>query len=128
MSDAKPLIAVTGGTGFVGQHMIKALLEQGYFVRALARTPSKLSHITHQNLEILKGSLGQHDAMLVKGADVLLHMAGLIKAKTRQDIMAVNRDAAGTIAKAAQNASVPRLGFTILTNGWAATAFRLCSV
>ncbi|MDB2438075.1 NAD(P)H-binding protein [Hellea sp.] len=109
MSDAKPLIAVTGGTGFVGQHMIKALLEQGYRVRALARTLSKLSHVTHQNLEIIKGGLGSDDAGLVKGADVLLHMAGLIKAKTRQDIMAVNRDAAGAIAIAAQNASVPRL-------------------
>jgi len=108
MSDVKPLIAVTGGTGFVGRHMIRALLTQGYRVRALARTPSKLSDIKHQNLEIFQGSLGTNDAGLVDEADVVLHMAGLIKAKTRDAIMAVNCGAAGAIAKAADQASVPR--------------------
>jgi len=104
----KGLIAVTGGTGFVGRHVIKALLEAGYAVRALARTPSKLSDISHENLSILKGSLGTEEADLVKGADSLLHMAGLIKARTRAEIMAVNRDAAGDLAKAAQAAGLSR--------------------
>jgi len=57
----KGLIAVTGGTGFVGRHVIKVLLDSGYAVRALARTPSKLSDISHDNLSVLKGSLGRHD-------------------------------------------------------------------
>jgi len=101
-----PLIAVTGGTGFVGRHMITALLSQGYRVRALARTPAKLADFAHENLDILKGSLGSADTQLVQGADVVLHMAGLIKARSLAEIMAVNRDGAGAIAKTAQASGV----------------------
>jgi len=104
----KGLIAVTGGTGFLGRHVIAALLDEGYAVRVLARTPEKLSGLGHKNLSVLKGALGPQDAALVKDADCLLHMAGLIKARTRQHIMAINRDAAGHIASAAQNAGISR--------------------
>ncbi len=114
----KGLIAVTGGTGFVGRHVIKVLLDSGYAVRALARTPSKLSDISHDNLSVLKGSLGRHDAELVKGTDSVLHMAGLIKARTRTEIMATNRDAAGGLAKAAQVAGLSR--FILLSSQTAA--------
>ena len=108
MPAATPLIAVTGGTGFVGHHVIKALVTSGYRVKALARTPEKLASLRHDNLEILKGSLGSNDAALVEGADVVLHMAGLIKARNLPQIMVVNRDAARDIAKAAQQAGVKR--------------------
>lgn len=108
------LIAVTGGTGFVGRHVIKSLLDAGYSVRALARTPSKLSDIEHDNLSICKGGLGDCDAALVEGAEVVLHMAGLIKAKTRAIIMATNKDAAGEIAVAAEAAGVKR--FVLLSS------------
>ncbi len=110
----KPLIAVTGGTGFVGRHVIRALIESGYRVRALARTAAKLADLRHENLEVFNGSLGSDDAALVKRADVVLHMAGLIKARTLSEIMAVNRDAAGAIAKAAQDAGVAR--FVLLSS------------
>jgi len=114
MSDVKPLIAVTGGTGFVGRHMITALLAKDYRVRALARTPAKLADIVHDNLDILKGSLGSADVELVQGADIVLHMAGLIKARNLADIMVVNRDGAGAIAKVAQEAGVKR--FVLLSS------------
>lgn len=109
MTTVKPLIAVTGGTGFVGLHMIKALLSADYRVRALARTPSKLSDLAHYNLEIFQGNLGSADDKLVQGADCILHMAGLIKARTEAQMMAVNRDAAGQLAIAASAANVERL-------------------
>jgi len=114
MPAAKPLIAVTGGTGFVGRHMITALLESGYLVRVLARTPSKLADLSHTNLEVFEGSLGSDDAALVDSADVVLHMAGLIKARKLTEFMAVNRDAAGALAKAAQDAGVQR--FVLLSS------------
>lgn len=108
MPAAKLLIAVTGGTGFVGRHVISALLKSGHSVRALARTPAKLADLRHDNLDVFEGSLGASDTALVKGADVVLHIAGLIKARTLADIMAVNRDAAGAIAKASNVAGVKR--------------------
>ena len=114
MPAAKLLIAVTGGTGFVGRHVIKALLESGHKVRALARTPTKLAGLSHDNLDVTKGSLGSNDVALIEGADVVLHMAGLLKARTLAEIMAVNRDATGAIAKAASKACVKR--FVLLSS------------
>ena len=108
------LIAVTGGTGFVGRHVIKALLDEGYSVRALVRTPAKLSDIEHVNLSICQGELGMRDAELVSGTRTVLHMAGLIKARTRAQLMMTNRDGAGQLAKAAQAAGVER--FVLLSS------------
>lgn len=104
----KPIIAVTGGTGFVGRHVIKALLDKGCQVRALARTPEKFADLTHKNLVVFKGALGSKNTSLVDGADVVLHMAGLIKARKLSEFMTVNRDAAGEIAKAAHMTGVRR--------------------
>jgi len=101
-------IAVTGGTGFVGHHVIRALLTEGYNVKALARSPSKLSDITDDKLTVIQGNLKAVDASFLKGASTVLHMAGLIKAQTREDIMLVNRDGAGAVASAAQEVGVPR--------------------
>ena len=112
------LIAVTGGTGFVGRHVIRALLEAGYKVRALARTPSKLSDIDHLNLSICQGGLGSCDDEFVLDAQIVLHMAGLIKARTRDEIMATNRDATGALTNAAQAAGVSR--FILLSSQTAA--------
>ena len=111
---SKGLIAVTGGTGFVGLHVITALLEAGYHVRVLARTPAKLADIKHNNLDVFKGSLGSADAEFAAGADVVLHMAGLIKARRLVDFLAVNERAAGRLAQAAQAAGVGR--FVLLSS------------
>lgn len=102
------LIAITGGTGFVGRHVIKAGLDAGYRMRALARSPAKLADLAHPNLEILQGALGEKDADLVKDADVVLHLAGLIKAKNRAAFDAVNIDATRELGQHAQNAATPR--------------------
>ena len=112
------LIAVTGGTGFVGRHVVKALLEAGYPVRALARSPSKLAYLEHENLSICEGSLGDADDEFVAGAKTVLHMAGLIKARTRAQIMSVNKDGAGSLAMAAQGVGVKR--FILLSSQTAA--------
>ena len=53
----KPIIAMTGGSGFIGQHMISALLSSGYTVRVLVRTKRKIEHLKHPKLEVLEGNL-----------------------------------------------------------------------
>lgn len=113
MTDA-PLIAITGGTGFVGGHVITAALAAGYRVRALARNPLKLNNFTHDNLSIHKGALGDDDARFVDGADIVLHMAGLIKARNRAAFDAVNVTASADLAKACADAAIPR--FVLLSS------------
>ena len=36
----KPLVALTGATGFIGQYLLKELPKRGYRVRVLLRRPS----------------------------------------------------------------------------------------
>lgn len=114
MSATAPLIAVTGGTGFVGGHVIPAAIAAGYRVRVMARTPSKLNHPSHSNIEIFKGALGTDDAAFVDGAHVVLHMAGLIKARNRGAFDAVNVDATTNLARAAEAAGIGR--FVLLSS------------
>ena len=105
MSDPAHVIALTGGTGFVGQYVLKSALERGHHVRALVRSPDKVK-IQHEKLTLCKGGLGENDAELVHGADFVIHIAGLIKARRREDYLAINADAAGQLALAADKAGV----------------------
>lgn len=49
-------IAIFGGTGRTGIHLVQQALEQGHEVRVLARTPSKLT-IDHLNLHVIQGDI-----------------------------------------------------------------------
>ncbi len=40
-------ILITGGTGFIGQHLVKALVAAGHFVTVLTRDPRKVDRLTH---------------------------------------------------------------------------------
>lgn len=107
---AKPIsIALTGGTGFVGGYVIKAALKAGHKVKALVRNPGAVSHISHENFSYIQGSLGDVDDELVSGCQVLIHLAGLIKAKKKTTYYDINADASGNLAKAAQKAGIKRM-------------------
>lgn len=99
-------IAVTGGTGFVGQHVLAALLEGGYKVRALVRDPQKLT-FQHPNLQKYTGTLEDDLTAFVAGSDKLLHMAGAIKGR-RAELFQVNAQATARLATVASQANVKR--------------------
>lgn len=98
------IIAVTGGTGFIGAALIDQLLQQGARVRALARDPGRLKRAGA--VETVEGSLESEDALdaLARGAGALLHLAGETHAKTEQDYARINVDGARRAAAAAAKA------------------------
>lgn len=101
---AAQTVALTGATGFVGGHTLHALCDAGYTVKALTRRPQP----DMQGVEWIDGSLtdGKSLARLVEGADVLVHLAGLTKAITRDDFFDVNVAGSKTLFQAAQTAKV----------------------
>ncbi|WP_416878077.1 NAD-dependent epimerase/dehydratase family protein [Litorimonas sp.] len=103
------IIALTGATGFLGQHLLKGLLDNGYGVKALARRPGGLSGFSHKNLEVIEGDLATDLSGWAKGADCVIHLAGLVKAPSWKHFESVNVNGAKAVAKAAENANVPRL-------------------
>jgi dihydroflavonol-4-reductase len=69
---------VTGGTGFIGKHLIRKLRERGHDVVALVRNPSKASGLDAQ---LVEGDLSNDDAIRqgVAGADAVFHVGATYK-------------------------------------------------
>ncbi|TWT01235.1 NAD(P)-dependent oxidoreductase [Reyranella sp. CPCC 100927] len=82
------LVAVTGATGFIGQHLIAALAAAGLRQRLLVRRLPVLPAVdSAEAIELVVGDLASPGALhrLVDGADVVIHLAGTIKATRPAD-------------------------------------------
>lgn len=86
---------VTGGTGFVGSHLIESLLKKGVTVRAMVRTDPKW--LKGLDVEIVKGDLFSPEALRdgLSGVDQVFHVAGLTRARTQEELDRANVE--GTI-------------------------------
>lgn len=95
-------VVVTGGTGFIGRHLLQLLAEQRLDVHALARDPSALEAESRQGITVhacdLRDPATFHAAL--EGADVVYHLAGLTRAKSRAAFDVVNADATRMLARA----------------------------
>ena len=98
----KRLAALTGGTGFLGRHVIREFADQGWDVRILARSQPDLPELSDVEIELTLGDLSDMTALqtLANGADAFIHIAGVVKAKNLTDFMHANRDGAALAAKA----------------------------
>ena len=100
---------VTGATGFIGRHIVAGLLDRGVAVRALVRSPGKAGHLAHDGVERVEGSLADiaswQDA--IAGCDAVFHCAGLVAARRRSDLTAVNGAAVGRLADACATVESP---------------------
>ncbi|MBK1842668.1 SDR family NAD(P)-dependent oxidoreductase [Azospirillum sp. YIM B02556] len=96
------IAAVTGGTGFLGHAVVAALARRGWRVRLLVRRSAGHWPCPDQELELAFGDLADGGALrrLVRGADAVVHLAGLIKARAPADFLTVNRDGASRLAAA----------------------------
>ena len=96
------LAAVTGATGFLGRHLVQALSEDGWRVRALARRDP--GAWDGEAPEVIYGDLDDADALarLCRGADAVIHAAGLVRARSDAEFMSVNADGAGRVAAVAR--------------------------
>lgn len=73
---------VTGGAGFIGSHIVEALVKRGYFVRVLDNFASgKVENLKkiREKIELVRGDIRDIDTCLkvTKGIDFVLHQAAL---------------------------------------------------
>ncbi|MGM9997855.1 MAG: hopanoid-associated sugar epimerase [Candidatus Bruticola sp.] len=70
-------VLVTGGTGFVGSHLVRCLLDRGRKVRALVRPSSNLANLKGLDIEYVQGDLRDADSLkaAVKGCRLVFHCA-----------------------------------------------------
>ncbi len=70
---------VTGGSGFLGSHLVEALVKRGEQVRALVRPGSKTEHLDQLGIELSPGDLGDIHSLrnAAQNIDIVYHCAAL---------------------------------------------------
>jgi len=103
-------VFVTGGTGFVGAHLVRTLQERGDRVTCLVRRPKLAERLGWRDVRLVRGDLDDARALLegCEGAEVVFHVAGKVVAKSGADFMATNRDGTANVLEAAQEHGVTR--------------------
>ena len=83
---------VTGGTGFIGSHLVEALIQRGIEVRCLLRKSSDLKWISHLPVEYAWGDCRDKASLKepVKGVDFIFHSAGVTKAVKEEIFYEIN--------------------------------------
>lgn len=111
-----PADLVTGGTGFVGAHVVRALLARGRPVRCLARPGSRLANLEGLPVEVVAGDLRDPSSLAraAAGVDTLYHCAAdyRLYARDPRDIYATNVGGTENVLRAAVAAGVRRIVHT----------------
>ena len=97
------VIALTGATGFVGAELAKQLGRTGYKIQALIRPASTWKQSANLAVKWIEGDLEDIDSLhrLVDGATAVVHSAGLVRGRTREQFNRVNADGLVRLASAA---------------------------
>jgi len=109
----KPLVALTGATGFIGQCLLRELPKRGYRLRVLLRRPSV---VPMESASAVVGDLARPQNMAAALADVdaVIHSAGIAHAMSglpEDDYRLLNTEATIALARAAQRAGARRFVF-----------------
>ncbi len=99
-------IAVTGGTGFIGQHLIRALIDLSVPVRALTRAARPVSS---DHFAWIQGSLESEASLetLLEGATHLIHLAASVRGNTPDDFLRTNTHASQALFELCTRMNTP---------------------
>jgi len=98
-------VLVTGATGFLGSYIAEQLASKGHTVRCLVRPKSDKRRLESlAGVEFAPGSIEDKESLwgAVKGADAIVHSAGLVKARTPAEFFATNAQGTKNLLEAAE--------------------------
>jgi dihydroflavonol-4-reductase len=110
------LVLLTGGSGFVGSAIARALLQAGYSVRALVRATSPRNNLAGLDLEMVDGDICDPAAVTraMRGAQYVVHAAADYRlwAPDREALVRTNVEGTRTVMEAAFAQGVTRTVYT----------------
>lgn len=107
---------VTGGTGFIGRHVVRRLLNRGYQVVALARSERGAAALRELGAAVVLGDVLDRDSMRegMRGSNVVFHIAAVYNFNpemlARSD--AVNVIGTRNVLELAHELEIPRIVYT----------------
>ena len=115
MNPKSKKVFVTGGTGFIGANLVQLLVQEGYAVKALVRSSSRLDNLHPLEVEIVKGDLNDPDLwQQMVGCQYLFHVAAhySLWQKDREALYHHNVLGTRNVLVAARNAGIERTVYT----------------
>ena len=112
---------VTGATGFIGSHLVEALLDKNVEVRCLVRPDSNRRWLPDRRVEFLTGDCRNPDSLpaAVSGVDCVYHLAGVVRARGYEDYFLTNSVGTRNLLQACLRHN-PGLGRFVLVSSQAA--------
>lgn len=102
---------ITGGTGFIGSHLVDSLIEHEDYseIRCLVRSSDKW--LKSKDFLRIEGDLHNLSALTkaVRNVDVVFHLAGVVKAQTYQEFERANVEATENLVRIAQKEGVKKI-------------------
>jgi dihydroflavonol-4-reductase len=107
---------VTGGTGFVGAHVVRALVKRGRTVRCLVRSSSRLSNLEELPVEVMAGDVTDPASLAraMAGARTIYHCAAdyRLSARRPREIYVANVEGTRNVLAAASEVGAERVVYT----------------
>ncbi len=108
MAPRRRVALVTGASGFIGSHLVEALVPRDWRVRCLVRKTSRLKWLPTDDVTLINGQIeepGEDLDRAVKNVSVIFHLAGLTSAADDDSYAAVNVEGTRNLVQAMQRSA-----------------------
>jgi dihydroflavonol-4-reductase len=107
---------ITGGSGFIGRHIVRQLVDRGYEVVALVRSPEAAASLLPMGVHLVRGDVTDTNSMreAMRGSDIVFHVAGHVETGDPDPGIMEKVNVGGTrkVLNLAQELRIPRIVFS----------------
>ena len=121
-------VLLAGASGYLGKYILKELHSQGYFTRALVRSPGKLSSSHKLSSSVYKAEITKPETLhgCCEGIDIVISTIGITNQKDGLSYMDVDYQANANLLKEAMRSGVKKFMYVSVLNGEKLRHLKIC--